>query len=220
VEKCRHAVITGGEGELAGAIAGELNARGYLVDSPAHGELDVTNPEQVASYFSERPDIMLLINAAGLTRDAAFGRLSTADRDLVFDVNLTGALRCSREAIRQMVRARNPGHVIQIGSFAALHGNSGQSAYAAAKAGLIGFTHSIAREFGRRDIRANCILPGFLRTRMTADLPPEVIENVRAQHCLDHFTTPQDTARFIATLDSLPGISGQVFNLDSRITRW
>lgn len=216
----QHAVITGGGGDLARAIARELSSRGYRVDAPERSKLDVTDPAQVAVYFSERPGITLLINNAGITRDSAFARMTEGERDTVLDTNLTGAMRCSREAIKQMLRSRSPGHLVQIGSFAALHGSIGQSAYAAAKAGLIGFTRSIAREVGPRNIRANCVLPGFLQTEMTAKLPPETIEKVRSSHCLGRFTTPEDTARFIGTLDSLTGISGQVFNLDSRIVPW
>ncbi|NIP98748.1 MAG: SDR family NAD(P)-dependent oxidoreductase, partial [Akkermansiaceae bacterium] len=153
MDKPRHAVITGGEGELARAIADELSSREYRVDAPGRNVLDVTDRDGVAAYFAERPGITLLVNNAGITRDYPFLRMPEDDRDAVLDTNLTGALRCSREAIRQMLRSRTPGHLVQIGSFAALHGTSGQSAYAAAKAGLIGLTRSLAREVGPRDIR-------------------------------------------------------------------
>ncbi len=213
-------MITGGEGELARAIADELSSREYRVDAPGRNVLDVTDRDGVAAYFAERPGITLLVNNAGITRDYPFLRMPEDDRDAVLDTNLTGALRCSREAIRQMLRSRTPGHLVQIGSFAALHGTSGQSAYAAAKAGLIGLTRSLAREVGPRDIRANCVLPGFLATKMTSGLSDEVLDARRADHCLGRFATPGETARFIATLDSLTGVSGQVFNLDSRIPPW
>jgi 3-oxoacyl-[acyl-carrier protein] reductase len=108
-----------------------------------------------------------------------------------------------------------------IGSFSALKGPVGQANYAAAKAGLIGLTQSLAQEYGSRNIRVNCVLPGFLETKMTAGLTPDVREKFHQSHALGHFNTTTQVADFISFLDQqLPHTSGQIFNLDSRIYRW
>ena len=120
-----------------------------------------------------------------------------------------------------MVKQRQ-GHLIQIGSYSALCGPAGQANYAAAKAGLIALSQSLAAEYGPRGIRANVILPGFLDTKLTRHLLDDEAQHQRilSDHTLGKLTTPQDTARFIAFLHTLPAISGQVFQLDSRISRW
>jgi 3-oxoacyl-[acyl-carrier protein] reductase len=135
------------------------------------------------------------------------------------NVNLRGAFLCSRAALKFMVRQRS-GHIVLIGSRAARHGTHGQSAYAAAKAGLVGLAQSVAKEYGARNIRCNVVLPGFLETRMTAGLSKERCEEVRAEHALGHFNTVGNAARFIAFLARLDHVSGQVFTLDSRLDRW
>ena len=162
----KHAVITGGQGDLAQAIAEELGSLGYLVDAPGRKELDVTSSEQVSAYMVDRPGITLLVNCAGITRDRSVARLTEGDWDAVLDTNLTGAFRCARQVVRQMLQSRTPGHLIQIGSFASLAGDRGQAAYAAAKAGLIGLTRSLAREVGARgDPIQLRFFPVFLRQR-------------------------------------------------------
>jgi len=214
------AIVTGGQGDLAQAIASELRAGGWTVEAPGRSDLDVCSAESVKCYFGGYPEVALLVNNAGICRDALVARSVERDWEVVVSTNLTGAWRCSQQAIRAMLKSRTPGHIVQIGSFAALRGSLGQSSYAAAKAGLIGLTQSLAKEAGGRGIRSNCILPGFLETQMTRDLDSDVLERVRDEHCLKKFTTTEDTARFLLTLNDLHGISGQVFNLDSRIARW
>jgi 3-oxoacyl-[acyl-carrier protein] reductase len=118
-----------------------------------------------------------------------------------------------------MVRQRS-GHIVLIGSRAGRYGTRGQSAYAASKAGLVGFAQSVAKEYGPRNIRCNVVLPGFLETRMTAALPAQRREDVRAEHALGRFNTVPNAARFIAFLARLDHVSGQIFTLDSRIDRW
>jgi 3-oxoacyl-[acyl-carrier protein] reductase len=113
------------------------------------------------------------------------------------------------------------GHIIFIGSNSARWGTAGQANYAAAKAGLIGLTHSLAKEYGARNVRVNCILPGLLETKMTAHLSKEILDQVRAAHALRRFNTCAEAAKFIAFLHrDLPHTSGQVFQLDSRVNRW
>jgi 3-oxoacyl-[acyl-carrier protein] reductase len=218
----RVAVVTGGLGVLGGAIARELERTAAFakVLAPGHGELDVAVPDSVAAYFSRLSRIDLLVNNAGITRDASVAKLSESDWDAVHDTNLRGAFLCSRAALRFMIRQRS-GHIVNIGSFSALRPPFGQVAYAAAKAGLIGLTQSLAEEVGKRQIRVNCVLPGFLEgTGMTKDLPDSVIDLARQAHVLGRFNTPADAAKFITLLDTLEAVSGQVFQLDSRIRRW
>ena len=189
--------------------------------SPGRDELDVADAASVDSFFArEKEPLDLLVNNAGITSDALVSKMDPAEFARVIDVNLTGAFRCIQRALRPMLKAR-AGHIVNIGSFSALSGPAGQSNYAAAKAGLIGLTQSVAQEAGSRGIRANTILPGFLETRMTAKLRPEVTQKALDAHTLGRFNTPADAARFIVFLHQhMPNISGQLFQLDSRIRDW
>lgn len=209
-------VITGGEGGLARAIAAAFSAAGHPVQSPGRRELDVTDPATVRDFFRAHPAELLVCNA-GLTRDAPLSRLGEAAWDEVMAVNLQGAATCAAAASRDMLRARR-GHIVFVSSFSALHPPVGQAAYAAAKAGLLGLAKSLARELGPAGIRVNTILPGFLDTPMTAALSDERREQVRRDHVLDRFNTPEAVADFLVHLHNhLPHTSGQVFQLDSRI---
>ncbi len=138
----------------------------------------------------------------------------------MLDVNLKGAFRVSDHALRVMAKHRR-GHLVFIGSNSARWGNAGQANYAAAKAGLIGLTYSLAKEYGSRNVRVNCILPGLLETKMTAHLSKEILDTVRAAHALRRFNTCAQVAKFVAFLHrDLPHTSGQLFQLDSRVNRW
>jgi 3-oxoacyl-[acyl-carrier protein] reductase len=215
------ALITGGAGDLARAIRAELEAQDWIVHAPSHQEMDVTDKASVQRVISALGRLDLLIHSAGITRDALLLKMTEIDFDDVLDVHLKGAFFCSQAALKIMAKQRQ-GHLIHIGSYSALSGPAGQANYAAAKAGLIGLTQSIAAEYGARGIRANCILPGFLDTRMTRDLLADESHRQRllSAHSLGCLNTAEDTARFIAFLHSMPAISGQVFQLDSRVTRW
>jgi 3-oxoacyl-[acyl-carrier protein] reductase len=215
------ALITGGGGDLAQATKHELEAQGWLVIAPAHAQMDVTDKAQVQSVFGSLERLDLLIHNAGFTRDALMLKMSESDFHEVLTVHLKGAFLTSQAALKLMVKQR-AGHIIHIGSYSALSGPAGQTNYAAAKAGVIGLTQSLAAEYGPRGIRANCVLPGFLETRVTRHLLEDETQRRRilSEHALGHLNTPQDAARFIAFLHHLPAISGQVFQLDSRISRW
>lgn len=210
------AVITGGEGDLARGIAEALRNDRWEVRAPGHGELDVTSPDAVTAWFDELDRVDLLVNNAGVAGDGLVLRQSPVDWSATVDVNLKGAFLCSQAAAVRMLRQRS-GHLIQIGSFAAHHPGIGQSAYAAAKAGLEALTRSLAAELGGRNIRVNCVLPGFLETRMTASLPDQVRDAALRRHQLRRFNTVAEAARFIAFLATLDHVSGQVFQLDSRV---
>lgn len=217
----RIAVITGGAGDLAQSIATELRQAGFEVLTPGREGLDVTSADSVRAFFAGLKQLDLLVNNAGVCRDVSVAKMTEADFDHVVDVNLKGAFLVSQSAVKLMSKQRH-GHLVNIGSYSALSGPAGQANYAAAKAGLIGFTQSIAKEYGARNIRANCVLPGFLETKMTRHLLEDAAwrESLMRQHTLGRLNTAQDVARFIAFLHSMENVSGQVFQLDSRVRRW
>lgn len=212
-----HILISGGEGGLARALRKAFPHD--HVHAPGRKEMDVREEAQVEAYFSRLERLDVLIANAGVTRDGAVTGLAPDDFNEVVNVNLRGAFLCARAALKLMVRQRS-GHIVLIGSRAARHGTPSQSAYAAAKAGLVGLAQSLAKEYGARNIRCTVVLPGFLETRMTAGLSAERREEVRAEHALGRFNTVENAARFIAFLARLDHVSGQVFTLDSRMDRW
>jgi NAD(P)-dependent dehydrogenase (short-subunit alcohol dehydrogenase family) len=212
-------LITGGEGGLARALKTEFLRENHLVHSPGRRTLDVTNERQVDSYFRGLDRLDILIANAGLTRDGLLGNMRSGDFGEVIDTNLRGAFLCARAALKLMVEQRN-GHLLFLGSRSARQGPRGQSNYAAAKAGLVGLAQSLAREYGGYNIRSNVILPGFLETRMTEPVRPERRDEIRAEHVLGRFNTPDNAARAIVFLAQLDHVSGQVFTLDSRLDRW
>jgi 3-oxoacyl-[acyl-carrier protein] reductase len=215
----RTALITGGEGDLAKVLAGQLRDCGWVVHAPGRAEMDVTSAQAVQDYFRSLPHLDLLINNAGLVEDSLMLGMSEAQFDRVLDANLSGAFRCARAALETLSQQRS-GHIVNVGSFAALTGTLGQANYAAAKAGLIALTKSLAQEYGPQTVRCNCVLPGFLETRMTRDLLEKRRDEVLATHALGRLNTLADAARFIVMLDSMEHISGQIFQLDSRIGPW
>lgn len=212
-------LISGGEGDLARALQKEFLHQSHCVHAPGRRAMDVVDEVQVENYFSRLQRLDILVANAGLTRDGALTGLTAQDFDDVVNANLRGTFLCSRAALKLMLKQRS-GHIVLIGSRAARYGTRGQSLYAAAKAGLVGFAQSIAREYGPRNIRCNVVLPGFLETRMTAALSTERRDAVREEHALGRFNTLENAARFIAFLSTLDHVSGQVFTLDSRLDRW
>jgi 3-oxoacyl-[acyl-carrier protein] reductase len=199
-----------------------LTAVGFTVLSPGRDELDVADAGSVDRYFADQvtAPLDLLVNNAGTIEDVLITKMEVDAFVRVLEVNLGGAFRCIQRALRPMLKAR-AGHIVNIGSFSALSGPAGQSNYAAAKAGLIGLTQSVAKEAGARGVRANTVLPGFLDTKMTAGVRPAARDRALAAHTLGRFNTPEDAARFIVFLHlHMPHVSGQLFQLDSRIRKW
>jgi len=216
----RIAVITGGAGDLAQAIATELRQAGFEVLTPGRDMLDVTKADSVRAFFAGLKRLDLLVNNAGVCHDVSVAKMTETDFDHVVDVNLKGSFLVAQSAVKLMSKQRH-GHLVNIGSYSALSGPAGQANYAAAKAGLIGLTQSIAKEYGARNILANCVLPGFLETKMTRHLLEDAAwrESLMSQHTLGRLNTAQDVARFIVFLHSMENVSGQVFQLDSRVRR-
>ncbi|MEZ0295531.1 MAG: SDR family NAD(P)-dependent oxidoreductase [Candidatus Methylacidiphilales bacterium] len=214
----RVAIITGGRGDLAQAIAAALQREGWQVLAPDRNEMDVRDATSVRAWFAQRPRIDAMIGNAGIVRDGLFVRSAEEDIDEVLSVNLRGAYLCAQAALPSM-RLAGGGHLLWIGSWAARNGTAGQSTYAASKAGLIGLSQSLARELAPENIRSNVVLPGFLQTKMNRHMPEAALRHVLAQHTLGRLNTVQEAARFIACLCSMQHVSGQVFQLDSRIGR-
>ncbi|TDU71078.1 3-oxoacyl-[acyl-carrier protein] reductase [Prosthecobacter fusiformis] len=213
------ALITGGAGDLAQAIQRELESQGWMVHAPSHVEMDVTDKAQVQAVIGALPRLDLLVHNAGFLRDASMLKMSESDFHDVLQVHLKGAFLTAQAALKLMVKQRQ-GHIITIGSFSAISGPAGQANYAAAKAGLVSLTQSLAAEYGPRNIRANCVLPGFLETKMSRSLLEKQRPQIEAAHALGRLNTVEDAARFIAFLHTMQNVSGQVFQLDSRVRRW
>lgn len=214
-----HALITGGHGTLATAIRAQLEQRGWHVHAPSHEELDVTSTPSVDAYIHALSPLALLINNAAILADGPIASMTEHDFASVLDTTLTGAFRAARAVLPGMI-AQRQGHIINIGSHSALTGPRGQANYAAAKAGLIALTHTLAIEGGPHNIRANTVLPGYLDTKFSATALAKHRPAILAQHTLGRLNSIEDAARFIADLHSFPHISGQLFQLDSRLSPW
>jgi len=232
------AVVTGGGRGIGLAIARALaeggarvavvdvdeeGARGGASDLPGSGHAgyraDVTDSQEVLEVLQrieeEVGPVTILVNNAGITRDNLLLRMSEEEWDQVLSVNLKGAFNATRGVARGMMKRRR-GAIVNIASVIGLMGNAGQANYAASKAGMIGFTKSVAREFASRGVRCNAIAPGFIQTEMTAKLKPEVIEGLKAQIPLGTLGDPEDVARVVRFLVG-PGaayITGQVIGVD------
>ena len=159
--------------------------------------------------------INILVNNAGITRDNLILRMKDSEWDDVMRINLTGTFNCTRAVIKGMVKNRY-GRIISIASIVGLMGNIGQANYAASKAGIIGFTKSIAREYANRGVTANAIAPGFIETDMTRKLPEDVKKILLSQIPMGKLGMPEDVAdavRFLAS-DEAKYITGQVINVN------
>ena len=158
--------------------------------------------------------IDILVNNAGITRDGLLMRMSDEDWAKVLSTNLTGAFNCTRAVLRPMLKQRY-GRIINISSVVGLAGNAGQVNYAAAKAGLIGLTKSVAKEVGSRGITVNAVAPGFIDTDMTQKLPENVKQEAIKQIPLGRFGTPEDVAELVLFLSSEAAyITGQVISVN------
>jgi len=232
-------LVTGGSRGLGRAMVAALVAAGrpvgftYRVEAAAarrveaeHGGLARAFPLDLADR--ERPDALVeeveaalgplagLVNNAGLSRESLLALTPDADWDAILDANLGGAFRCCRAVLRGMMHRRH-GAIVQVASLAALHGVPGQGPYAASKAGLLGMTRALAREAGRRGVRVNAVVPGFVATDLTAALPAAAIERLRAGECLPGGVTAAAVADAVAFLlsDRAAAITGQALVVDA-----
>ena len=232
------ALVTGASRGIGAAIADELAAQGATVigtatsDSGAaaigerlaanggHGrKLDVTDGEGVSALIDaigkDIGPIAILVNNAGITRDNLLMRMKEEDWQAIIDTNLSSVFRTSKAVMRGMMKARF-GRIINIASVIGLTGNPGQANYAAAKAGIIAFSKSMAREVGSRGITVNVVAPGFIDTDMTRELPEDAKNAMLGQIALGRFGEPADIARAVAFLagPSAAYITGETLHVN------
>ncbi len=218
------ALVTGASRGIGAAIADELAALGAKVIGTATSEtgalaigqrlaahgglgrvLNVTDGAAIEALIDEigkdHGGVSILVNNAGITRDQLLMRMKEEDWQAILDTNLSSVYRTSKAVMRGMMKARK-GRIISIASVIGLTGNAGQSNYAAAKAGIIAFSKSLAREIGSRGITVNVVAPGFIDTDMTRALPEAQREGLLTQIALGRLGAPQDIAKAVAFLAS------------------
>jgi len=216
------ALVTGASRGIGAAIADLLAAQGATVIGTAtsasgaaaigerlaaHGgrgrELDVTDPAAVEalveSIAKEFGPVSVLVNNAGITRDNLLMRMKDEDWQAILDTNLSSVYRTSKAVLRGMMKARK-GRIVNIASVIGVTGNAGQANYAAAKAGIIGFSKSLAKEIGSRGITVNVVAPGFIDTDMTRGLPEDAKTAMLGQIALGRLGSPEDIAQAVAFL--------------------
>ena len=220
----RIALVTGASRGIGQAIAKRLANEGYLVIGTATSEkgaaavndylqelggagrvLNVQDAEQINQLFDsiekEFGNVQVLVNNAGITQDGLLMRMDDNAWERVLDVNLTSVFRTSKRAIKGMMKARQ-GRIINITSVVAAMGNAGQTNYTASKAGIEGFTRSLAREIGSRQITVNCVAPGFIDTDMTSELDEALIQSMLNAVPLARLGKPEDSAAAVNFLAS------------------
>jgi 3-oxoacyl-[acyl-carrier protein] reductase len=226
------ALVTGASRGIGKAIAVELASAGANVvvgynsgrdDADAVAEeiggravqADVSAPGEARALVEEAGDLDILVNNAGLTRDGVLARMTDEDWRAVIDTNLASVFYTCRAASRGMMRKRS-GAIVNLSSIVGVHGNWGQTNYAASKAGIIGFTKSLARELGSRNVRANVVAPGYVTTRLTDVLPEEATQTMLANTPLGRLGDPEDVAHAVRFLcsDEAAFITGEVMLVD------
>jgi 3-oxoacyl-[acyl-carrier protein] reductase len=193
--------------EEAESVATEIGGRAV--------QADLTDPEQAKALVEEAGEIAILVNNAGLTRDGVLARMTDADWRDVIETNLSSVFYTCRAASRGMMK-RRAGAIVNISSIVGLRGNWGQTNYSASKAGMIGFTKSLARELGSRGVRANVVAPGYVKTRLTDELPEEARGAMLGNTPLGRLGDPEDVAgavRFLCS-DEASFITGEVLLVD------
>jgi 3-oxoacyl-[acyl-carrier protein] reductase len=228
----RAALVTGASRGIGRSIATELAAAGasvvfsYRTGAEEAESLaaeidgravhaDVSDAASAAALVEEAGDIDILVNNAGVTRDGLLVRMSDDDWNTVIDTNLAGCFYTCRAAARGMMKKR-AGTVVNISSIVGVHGNWGQTNYAASKAGIIGFTKSLARELGSRNVRANVVVPGYVKTQLTEVLPDDATSAMLQNTPLGRLGDPEDVAgavRFLCS-DEASFITGAVLLVD------
>jgi 3-oxoacyl-[acyl-carrier protein] reductase len=245
IQEGRVAIVTGGSRGIGRAVAVRLANEGADVaifyrsnDEAAEATAeearaagarceifkgDIASPDEVGALVKGVNDtfgrIDILVNNAGLTRDNLMMRMKEEEFDEVISTNLKGTYLCTRAVLRPMIRARW-GRIVSISSVVGLVGNAGQANYAASKAGIIGFTKSVAREVAQRGITANVVAPGYVETELTGSLPEEVKDQIRGQVPAGRFGEAGEIAEVVAFLagDGAGYITGQTVAVDGGMT--
>lgn len=226
------ALVTGGSRGIGRAIARELASAGAAVvfsyrtgaDEAAALEAetgaravqaDVSDPESAQALVEAAGELDVLVNNAGVTRDGLIVRMSDEDWQTVIDTNLASCFYTCRAAARGMMR-RRAGAIVNISSIVGVRGNWGQTNYSASKAGIIGFTKSLARELGSRGVRANVVVPGYVKTQLTDVLPEEATAAMLQNTPLGALGEPEDVARAVRFLasDEAAFVTGAVLHVD------
>jgi 3-oxoacyl-[acyl-carrier protein] reductase len=226
------ALVTGGSRGIGRAVALELGRAGATVVVGYRSEAgeaeavaseiggravqaDVSDPEQAKALVDEAGEIDMLVNNAGTTRDGVLARMLDEDWRTVIETNLSSTFYTCRAAARGMMKRRG-GAIVNVSSIVGVHGNWGQTNYAASKAGIIGFTKSLARELGSRGVRANVVAPGYVKTALTEAIPEEAREAMLANTPLGRLGDPENVAaavRFLVS-DEASFITGEVLLVD------
>jgi len=190
--------------------AEELGGRYFLADVSKLEEVE----KMIRDIQKEFGRLDILVNNAGICQDKTLAKMTKEEWQRVIDVDLTGVFNCTKAALPLIIA--NQGKIISISSLVGQRGNFGQTNYAAAKAGIIGFTKALAKEVGRFGVTVNAIAPGFIETRLTENLPPEIKETVRKFTPLGRFGKPEEVANLVFFLASKEAsfITGTVINID------
>jgi 3-oxoacyl-[acyl-carrier protein] reductase len=193
-------------------VAAATGARPFQLDLRDRARPD----DLVAEVEAELGPVGSLVNNGGLRRESLLAMTSDDDWEAVVDTNLGGLFRCCRAVLRGMM-VRRRGAIVNVSSLSALHGVAGQGAYAASKAGILGLTRSLAREAGKRGVRVNAVVPGFVATDLTAGLPEGAIAHLRAGECLARGVQAADVAQAVRFLlsDAAAAITGQALVVDA-----
>ena len=210
------AVNFAGSTAAAEAVAAEIEKMGRKAIL-VQGDVSQTEvcAEMVDKVVKELGHIDILVNNAGITRDTLLLRMKEEDWDVVLNTNLKGVFNCTKAAVKYIAKQRS-GSIVIISSVVAFMGNAGQANYAAAKAGILGFTRSVAKEMAARGIRVNAVTPGFIKTDMTSVLSEKVVAAMEASIPLARLGEPEDIAKAVLFLvsDNAAYITGQTLHVD------